>query len=750
MKDLFYLAAAVEVVVGISLLFAWKRNKNQGFMRKLGISFFGVAASVTTFALFADAHADSPINLYVIPLLACISISFLVSGVLDLMDYQLNKPQMLLFVGTLLFFMMTVATRTESVSSQIVVALLYLIVGLAATHVLKDRSMPHRLIGPLLILLALHPLISTSGTAESIALQFAVGAILRTAFGFVALYVSLDQASREARELSDRFARLTQYSAQGLTVINRSQLLYANSAALQIFGTTDKTELSKEFFNSVTPNDENRLFWNYFDNLLSGLLDHVAWDGRRKRFDGNIRDLHFFAYKVIWENQAAVCVMISDETERMEISREVLYRATHDALTGLPNRGVLMQKLHEFSDESKGLAKYYLYLLNIDRFKLFNFAHGFSLGDEILRSMVTELKAAIEGNGMLFHIGIDEFALLFTEEEGTQQITQIEKSVIETLSLPLKVSQGEFYIDVSIGRAIFPENGNSAEMLVRACNAAMHMAKRRPGTYLVHAEYSYEQGSSDMLTLEQALRVGIKRREVYLCYQPKVDSTSHKLTGFEALARWNRPGVGIVSPQLFIQVAENTGLIVELGTMIIKTACEQLARWRDEGLSCVAVAINVSPLQLLNSQFPDIVVETLAEFKIPVHLITLEITESAAVENLQHTLAQLEKLRELGISIAMDDFGTGFSSLSMLRKLPLSSVKIDKALIDPLPAKEGTAVVKAICQLSSALGLKVVAEGVETLEQAQAAKEAGCDEFQGYYFGKPLSTDDARILLLAE
>ena len=750
MNALFYLAAAVEIVVGVSLFFAWQRNKNQGFVRKLGISFFGVAASVSTFALCAEAPFDSPVNLYLIPILACISIYFLVSGVLDLIGYQLSKIQASLFAGTILFFMITVAARIESVSSQVVVALLYLIVGLAATHALKNQSKPHRLIGPLLILLALHPLISISGTAESIALQFAIGAVLRTAFGFAALYVSLDKSSSEARELSDRFARLTQYSVQGVAVLNSSQLLYANAATLRIYGAENKSELSQQFMSSDLSTDNNSQFWQSFNSLMSGQAEYVSWDGQRERIDGQIRDLHFFAYKVTWENKAAVCVMISDETERMEISREVLHRATHDALTGLPNRGVLMQQLHTRSVEGQsGCGTFYLYLLNIDRFKLFNSAHGFSLGDEILKALVSVLKVAVEGKGMLFHIGIDEFALLFPSDSLKQPISQIEVTIMQALSIPLSVSGGEFYIDVSIGGATYPENGHSAELIVRACNAAMHAAKLKPGTFLVHAKQSYEQGSSDMLTLEQALRGGIKRREVYLCYQPKVDASTHELIGFEALARWNRPGIGMVSPQLFIQAAETTGLIVELGTMIIKLACQQLAVWRDEGLACKPVAVNVSHLQLLNSQFPDIVVDTLAEFRLPVNLLTLEITESAAVENLQHTQEQLEKLRNLGISIAMDDFGTGFSSLSMLRKLPLASVKIDKALIDPLPAEEGTAVVKAICQLSTALGLKVVAEGVETLEQAEAAKRAGCDEFQGYYFGKPLSADDAKALLLS-
>jgi diguanylate cyclase (GGDEF)-like protein len=443
-------------------------------------------------------------------------------------------------------------------------------------------------------------------------------------------------------------------------------------------------------------------------------------------------------------------VLISDETERMASDRAVLHRATHDALTDLPNRGLLMQQLQHLHTLHTPQMRFYLYLLNIDRFKLFNSAYGFSLGDEVLKSLAAALTATIANRGTLFHVGIDEFAILFSADSMLGSMVDNEQDLMTTLTHPLKVSSGEFYIDVSIGRAVYPENGNSAEEIVRACNAAMHIAKAKPGTHLVHAELNYEHGFSELLTLEQALRGGIKRREVYLCYQPKVEARDGQLVGFEALARWDRPGVGMVSPQLFIKAAETTGLIVELGTLLLRSACQQIAQWQEEGIACVPVAVNVSPIQLLNSQFPMIVVEALAEFSVPAHLLTLEITESAAVESLEHTQSQLWKLRELGISIAMDDFGSGFSSLSMLRQLPLNAVKIDKALIDPLPSVEGTAVVRAICQLSAALGLKVVAEGVETQQQATAAGAAGCDEFQGYFFGKPLNLADARALLLAK
>jgi diguanylate cyclase (GGDEF)-like protein len=748
MDTLFYLAAAIEVVVGVSLLFAWQRNKHQSFMRKLGVSFFAVAASVCLFTISTDIPVDSPSNLYVIPLLETMSIYYLIDGVLDLIGYRPSKYLALSFILVLLYFMVIVAARVESVTSQLVVALLYLIVGLLATKALKNQSRPHQLIGPLLILLALHPLISISGSSDSIAIQFAVGAILRTMFGFTALYVSLDLASNAARESSERFARLTQYSAQGVVVLTNQMLLYANSTALKIYAVTTVSELEEKLLPSLQHAGSNKNINEKLGLLFLQQLEYIAWDERLHRLDGQLRDLHFFAYKVKWENIAAICVMISDETDQMEIKRQFLHRVTHDAITDLPNRNLLMQKLQEsLSIPEKHSPNIYLYLLNIDRFKIFNSVYGFQFGDDIIKSLANTLTQDIGKFTTIFHIAIDEFALVCNEKITPMSQTSFENYLIELLTQPFHIAGNEFYIDVSLGRATFPKDGTTAELLLRACHAALHIAKQSAGTCLVYADHRYEQGSEDMLSLEQALRGAIKRQEIYLCYQPKVDATTHKLVGFEALARWHRPGVGNVSPQLFIQAAETTGLMAELGTLILHLACQQQAIWRDEGLYCVPVAVNVSPLQLLNSQFPDIVMASLAQFALPVSSLTLEITESAAIENLTYTRTQLEKIASLGVTIALDDFGAGFSSLGMLRQLPLNAIKIDKALIDPIVSQEGTSIVTAICQIAAALNLKVVAEGVETLAQAKIAAIAGCDECQGYYFDKPLTVQEAKLRL---
>jgi EAL domain-containing protein (putative c-di-GMP-specific phosphodiesterase class I) len=316
------------------------------------------------------------------------------------------------------------------------------------------------------------------------------------------------------------------------------------------------------------------------------------------------------------------------------------------------------------------------------------------------------------------------------------------------LMRPLLVAKQEFFLDASLGIALFPSSARDSESLLRAANAAMHVAKRTPGTSYRLAEKAFERGSSNALEQEQSLRAGIERGEFHLVYQPKVDASTGRLTSLEALARWRRTDMGqAVSPMEFIAAAERTGLIGVLGTSLLRQACHQIADWLQEYGACVPVAVNVSPLQLLDPRFPSLVAQTLQVCGVGAQWLTLEITESSAVQNLDQTTLQVEQLRAMGVHVAMDDFGTGFSSLNMLRNLRLHTVKIDRGLIDPLPAHDAVAVVRAICQLADALHLHVVAEGVETATQAGAARQAGCSELQGYLYSRPLPAKDVGIWL---
>jgi diguanylate cyclase (GGDEF)-like protein len=435
---------------------------------------------------------------------------------------------------------------------------------------------------------------------------------------------------------------------------------------------------------------------------------------------------------------------VTDETAQHDATVALLHQATHDELTGLPNRSALIARLRELCARGTGFA---LLLLDVDRFKLFNEAHGHSVGDEVLRALAAKLADSQRGRAEAMRLGEDEFALLAPADDSERVAHEVAQGVRELLAQPLMLTGHEFFLDVSMGVALHPAHGRDPEALLRAANAAMHEAKHTPGTSLQFAEERFERGSGATLLAEQALRAGLKNEEFSLVYQPKVEVRSAArppvLVGFEALVRWDPPGAGRIAPLQFIPAAERTGLIRELGQMILELACAQIEAWRATYGHCVPVAVHVSPLQLLDPGFADQVLQLLRRRSVPPALLSLEITESVAVTHMEQARGRIAQLRAHGIEVALDDFGTGFSSLNMLRSLPLRTVKVDRTLVEPLPARDATAVVKAICDLAATLDLDVIAEGVETASQSEALRAAGCNVMQGYLYARQLAPAEA-------
>jgi diguanylate cyclase (GGDEF)-like protein len=475
---------------------------------------------------------------------------------------------------------------------------------------------------------------------------------------------------------------------------------------------------------------------------VDGSLTQAEWSGERRSLDGRRLHLRFRAWEVEWDGSPALQVVVVDDTARVEADRALNWRATHDELTGLPNRNALLQRLRELFEQPVRLA-FSLILMDVDRFKFFNEAHGQSVGDAVLKVLAANLRERFADHAEVMRLGEDEFALLLMGDDPVAAADAAAQSVKEMLRDPLALPDHTFFLDVSMGVASCPSSAHSADALLQAAHAAMHEAKRLPGTSVQWATEQGTQGLVALFSAEQALRAGLQNEEFNLVYQPKVAAHSGQLLGFEALVRWDRPGMGRVNPMEFIPAAERTGLIVPLGAQILRAACRQMALWREQGLNVVPVAVNVSPLQLLDKEFPAAVMQTLKEFNLPPQCLTLEITETAAVTHMDQANDQISQLRQQGVEVALDDFGTGFSSLNMLRSLPLRTVKIDRSLIDPMPSQEANAVVKAICDLAAVLRLDVVAEGVETEEHASAALRAGCDALQGFLFAQPLEVDEA-------
>jgi diguanylate cyclase (GGDEF)-like protein len=741
MTPLFLLNAGIYLVVGIGLLLVWQRHRTQAFARDIGCS--TLFAALLPLGYLTNGLAPAPWNGLGLPLVvlgAVPNLLFLASGVMRLSGRCLPYGAAALIVALALSALLLPPIEMRLLCWALFNLSVLLTVGALATRWLWHAGTAMRLAGPLLIGLALSQLPLIVYGEQGLTPNLVLATLLRASIGAVFGLSALDGALREAGKLAARFQLLTEHAQQGVAVTDGARILYANPAVRRIYGMPLGLDNHTEFANLPPQTFNVELLQRYHRQVQDQPGTVATWEGRREVAGGRVLELRFEAWRVEWDGQPATQVLITDDTERNASARELLHQATHDKLTGLPNRTVLMQRLKEYCYLTDGALQCTLVVLNIDRFKLFNQSQGLVAGDQLLVAFAGLLRDALGAGAELMRLGGDEFAVIDPDGASARDIGARLRAAC---ARPLRLADGEYVVDASMGVAIFPDHAVDAEALLRAANAAMYQAKRIPGTALALAERRYAQLTGMALENEQALRKGIRNQELYLDYQPKVDAASGKLLGFEALARWQRPGVGLVSPVEFIVIAERTGLISELGASLLERACRQIASWRAQLGTCVPVAVNVSPMQLLDQGFPQLVERVLRETGIPSACLTLEITESAAIENLESTQIQLDHLRGLGIELAMDDFGTGFSSLSMLRELPLSTLKIDRGLIAPLPAPDAVAVVTAICQLASALDLQVVAEGIETLEQANAARDAGCHTLQGYFYARPLAVADA-------
>lgn len=736
--------ALVALAMGAALLWVWQRHQAQLLIRDLGASQLLHALVPVGYLIGYGADAQGGRAGMCMAVLGQFgSAALILLGSSRLAGPKLVRLQSALLLGLLGLAGLWVVVFRDPAIALWTCAFLTVVAGVMVARGLRRSVAADRLVGPLLVLLGTSQLAVAMWGDAALVLQTHAGALLRLALGLTLVHATLDRAMSEAGHLRERFEQLVERSHQGILVLVEQRVRYANPALLRLYGFDHLGELNVAGLLQGLRREEIEQVQARYLQIERGHADDVRWEGRRHRKDGSSLWLQFSGSRTMWDDAQAIQILVTDQTNRRDATQALLQQATRDELTGLPNRSALLQRLRQRCMALPERPEFGLVLLGVDRFKLFNEAHGHSLGDEVLKALAAALVRELGEGCELMRLGADEFALLAQPYLEGDTATSVARRVQQMLLRPLELPEHNFFIDVSMGIAFYPQDAQDAEALLRAANAAMHAAKRTPGTSLKLAEARFERGSSELLEQEQALRVGIEQREFCLYYQPKVDAHTGQLTSFEALARWHRPGVGWVSPVEFIAVAERTGLIAELGLMLLTMACEQVALWRQQLHAVVPVAVNVSPLQMLDGGFPALVAHLLRQHGLPARSITLEITESAAVADMEQAQVQMQQLRTMGVVVALDDFGTGFSSLHMLRNLPLQSVKIDRGLIEPLPAPDAAAVVRAICQLALALRLEVVAEGIETPVQAEIARVSGCHELQGNLFAKPLTPEEA-------
>jgi diguanylate cyclase (GGDEF)-like protein len=427
--------------------------------------------------------------------------------------------------------------------------------------------------------------------------------------------------------------------------------------------------------------------------------------------------------------------LINLRNRELKLSQAQLERLAHfDAITGLPNRLRFHQQLLDEINQGQRLA---VLVLDIDGFKQVNDSLGHAMGDLLLQQATARFMQIIEPQDCLCRLGGDEFAFVFKGPDG-RCIERIQ-ALLQTLQLPFDLKGNAALVTGSIGLAWCPEHGQSADRLLRHADTAMYAAKESGRNAYRLYQPEMTQRLQQRLDLEHNLRRALKHNEFELWYQPKIDLFSGRVEGAEALLRWRDPEHGLVSPAQFIPLAERTGLIIPLGEKVLDLACAQIAAWRAADRLPGPVAINVAALQIERSDYVASLKRSLKRYDLAPTLLEVEITESLLMESQQHACAVLAQLQELGVTTAVDDFGTGYSSLAYLKMLPIDHLKIDRAFIKDLPEDDdGAAITRAIIDLGHALGFKITAEGIETAEQYAFLRNAGCDQGQGFWMGRPM------------
>ncbi len=446
-----------------------------------------------------------------------------------------------------------------------------------------------------------------------------------------------------------------------------------------------------------------------------------------------------------------VVIALGDLTDAVASARQLSHAATHDALTGLPNRVLVLDRLRQaLARNQRGAGRLAVLFLDLDRFKRINDSLGHHIGDEVLRITAERLQAVCRANDTVGRWGGDEFVLVMEAVDAHDAAAIVADKVVQALSQPLQLDGFDVPCSCSVGIALAPDDGTDADELLAMADAAMYLAKSQSGAR--HQFYSKDlnRWTRERLELELGMREALQQGAFELHYQPQIELTSGDAIAFEGLLRWRQPDGGVLMPAQFIPLAEESGLIVELGEWVVRAAVGQLAQWRAAGLVVVPIAVNVSARQCVDRRLVAVVRDALAHADVDAALLRLEITESTAMSDSDAAVLLFDELSALGVQISVDDFGTGYSSLARLKRFAIHELKIDRSFVQHMTSNEDdAAIVLGTIALAHGLGLRVIAEGVETAQQQRFLAEHACDAVQGYLHGRPAPAQQVESLLRA-
>ncbi len=554
-----------------------------------------------------------------------------------------------------------------------------------------------------------------------------------------------DISDRKRRDEETRLAAsVFNGTTEGIVITDaRGVILQVNSAFSEITGFQAEEVLGKtpRILRSDYHDDH---FYTEFWNALTttGFWQGELWNRRK---DGEAHP--------VWQNISAIrddtgdivqyISIFSDITDKKLSEQRIEHLAHYDVLTDLPNRVLFNERCeHALIRARREGKKLVVMFLDLDRFKHINDSLGHPIGDRLLQNVAKRLNALIREEDTVARLGGDEFVLILEDVVDSNIIVPVAEKLLAAFNEPFDLEGSQLHVSSSVGIAIYPADGEDVTTLVRNADAAMYRAKESGRNNYQFYTREMTASARARVSLESSLRLAIERQQLVLHYHPQFDLKSGKLTGAEALVRWQHPEMGLVPPDSFIPLAEETGLILPIGEWVLRTACHQAKKWLDSGRQFGAVAVNISGNQIERGDIVDLVRQVLWETHLPAHLLELEITESFIMKHADEALDTLSALRKLGISLAIDDFGTGYSSLSYLKQMPINKLKIDRSFVSDVPeGKADAAITRAVIALGKGLSLHVVAEGVESEVQRQFLEDEGCHEAQGFFYTQPIPAE---------
>ncbi|EOA03908.1 diguanylate cyclase/phosphodiesterase with PAS/PAC sensor domains protein [Herbaspirillum frisingense GSF30] len=565
--------------------------------------------------------------------------------------------------------------------------------------------------------------------------------------GFLQDVTERKEAAQALQEAERRYRSIFENAIEGVFQTTPDGTYIAvNPALARIYGYHSPEDLIvglRDISHQLYVEPERR---TEFMRLMEQHGSVSNFESRVYRRDGDIIWISENARAVYDDADKLICYEGTVEaiTERKLYEAEMRHQATHDALTGLPNRNMLhehLQRAIQVARQKGGLTA--VVFVDLDQFKFINDSLGHQVGDELLKTVAQRLQACLRDTDMVARQGGDEFVLVLQNQTGGEQgIAEVMQRILAAVARPWQAGDREFQVTASIGVSRYPADGKDVETLLKQADSAMYRAKEQGRNNFQFFAPWMDTQVSNRLEMLINLRRALDQEEFKLYYQPKLSLKDGSVIGAEALIRWQSPEQGMVPPDRFIPFAEDAGLIVPIGEWVLRTACHQNKCWQQAGLPTIPVAVNLSPRQL-NQSLPDFVSDVLAQSGLAPSCLELEITENVVMKDAEKSVATLHALKRLGLQISVDDFGTGYSSLSYLRRFPVDALKIDKSFVrDIARDADSAAIVKAVISLAHILNLRVIAEGVEDEEQHAFLKENACDEVQGYYFGKPMAVAD--------